>query len=198
MIIRRATVEDVVKIVNIHCSAFNDFFLTSLGIHFLTFYYKCFIKSNETITLVLEKDRKIIGFSASTMISDGFNRRLIISNLSGFCFISLWLLITKPFSLIRLVKNLSKVNNQIEEVPDYAELYSIGIVKSAQGKGYGKILLSELEQYLQDVGIDKLSLTTDYFNNENTLNFYYSMGYNILYDFLAYPNRRMFRLIKIL
>ena len=34
--------------------------------------------------------------------------------------------------------------------------------------------------------------------NPRAVGFYESMGYTILYDFIAYPNRKMYRLIKTL
>ena len=66
MTIRKVKIEDVNDIVSIHCSAFKGFFLTSLGPQFLKLYYTCFIKSNETITMVAEDEGRILGFSAST------------------------------------------------------------------------------------------------------------------------------------
>lgn len=44
--------------------------------------------------------------------------------------------------------------------------------------------------------INQLSLTTDYYGNESTIAFYKSMNFNVLYEFIAYPKRRMYRFIK--
>ena len=66
MNIRKAKIEDVNEVVNIHCSAFKGFFLTSLGPQFLKFYYTCFLKSNETVTMVAVDEGRILGFAAST------------------------------------------------------------------------------------------------------------------------------------
>jgi hypothetical protein len=41
-----------------------------------------------------------------------------------------------------------------------------------------------------------MSLTTDFYNNIKTIEFYKGLGYNIYYDFIAYPNRKMYRMIK--
>ena len=45
-------------------------------------------------------------------------------------------------------------------------------------------------------GVIYVSLTTDYDNNNKAVGFYNSMGYKILYEFVTYPNRKMYRLIK--
>ena len=51
------------------------------------------------------------------------------------------------------------------------------------------------EKVKQNHGL-KLSLTTDYQDNDKAIGFYKSLGYEPWYDFVTYPNRRMYRLIK--
>lgn len=198
MIIRKATINDVDTIVEIHLNAFEGFFLTSLGAEFLRFYYSCFVRSNETVTMIAEENGVIYGFSASSKFCKGFNSRLIKSNLIAFGLLSFKLLLIKPISLLRLVKNLSKKGESVIDNEDYAELYSIGVCKSAQGKGVGKMLLLKSEQVMKEEGVTRVSLTTDFDNNEQAVGFYHSMGYETLYEFVTYPNRKMYRLIKIL
>ena len=198
MIIRKATKNDVDTIVEIHLNAFEGFFLTSLGAEFLRFYYSCFVRSNETVTMIAEENGVIYGFSASSKFCKGFNSRLIKSNLIAFGLLSFKLLLIKPISLLRLVKNLSKKGENVIDNEDYAELYSIGVCKSAQGKGVGKMLLLKSEQVMKEEGVTRVSLTTDFDNNEQAVGFYHSMGYETLYEFVTYPNRKMYRLIKIL
>lgn len=198
MIIRKATINDVDTIVEIHLNAFEGFFLTSLGAEFLRFYYSCFVRSNETVTMIAEDNGVIYGFSASSKFCKGFNSRLIKSNLIAFGLLSFKLLLIKPISLLRLVKNLSKKGENVIDNEDYAELYSIGVCKSAQGKGVGKMLLLKSEQVMKEEGVTRVSLTTDFDNNEQAVGFYHSMGYETFYEFITYPNRKMYRLIKTL
>lgn len=198
MIIRKATINDVDTIVEIHLNAFEGFFLTSLGAEFLRFYYSCFVRSNETVTMIAEENGVIYGFSASSKFCKGFNSRLIKSNLIAFGLLSFKLLLIKPISLLRLVKNLSKNGENVIDNEDYAELYSIGVCKSAQGKGVGKMLLLKSEQVMKEEGVTRVSLTTDFDNNEQAVGFYHSMGYETFYEFITYPNRKMYRLIKTL
>lgn len=198
MNIRKATINDVDTIVEIHLDAFKGFFLTSLGPAFLNFYYTCFVKSSETVTMVAEEEGIVYGFSASTKVCKGFNSRLIKSNLFAFGMLSLKMLFTSPKALIRLAKNLTKKGEGVEDNEDYAELYSIGVSKSAQGKGVGKKLLTASEEILKKEGVRRVSLTTDFDYNEQAVGFYHSMGYETLYEFVTYPNRKMYRLIKTL
>lgn len=198
ILINRASEKDVDEIVRIHCDAFEGFFLTSLGTSFLTFYYKNFVRSNETVCMVATEDDKVMGFSAATKVCKGFNSRLIKQNLFGFALLSLKLLFINPRALIRLAKNLTKKGGTIDDNEDYAELYSIGVDRSQQGKGIGKKLLAKTEDVMRLEGVERVSLTTDYDNNDNAIGFYQSMGYEVLYEFVAYPNRKMYRLIKAL
>ena len=196
--IRYANNNDIESIVRIHSDAFKGFFLTSLGADFLKFYYSCFVKSKETIIMVAEENGEIYGFSASTKKSKGFNSRLIKHNFFSFGILSIKLLLKTPSALIRLIKNMKKKSADIKDNEDYAELYSIGVSKSAQGMGIGKRLLTSLEQAMKEAGVKQMSLTTDFYNNNQAIGFYHSLGYKILYKFIAYPNRKMYRLIKVL
>lgn len=196
--IRKASAKDIDEIVRIHCNAFKGFFLTSLGTSFLTFYYRCFVKSDETVSMVAIEESKVVGFSAATKECKGFNSRLIKQNLFSFALLSLKLLFSNPGALIRLAKNLTKKGDSVEDNEDYAELYSIGVDSNQQGKGIGKKLLAKTEEVMKLEGVERVSLTTDYDNNENAVGFYHSMGYETLYEFVTYPNRKMYRLIKTL
>ena len=138
------------------------------------------------------------GFCAATLLSKGFNKRLLKKNLIPFLFTSVGLLLSKPISLIRLYKNLQKKDPNLQDIGNYAEILSIGVSVDKQGQGFGKKLLIQLEDELNQRGCSRLSLTTDYFNNEKVIEFYKGLGFSIYYDFKAYPNRKMYRLIKTL
>ena len=194
--IKNAIVVDVKGIVAIHNNAFPDFFLTKLGDSFLRLYYKSMCKCDGAVTLCAVEDGKVVGFSTTAIKSAGFNTRLIKDNLSGFMWEAIKLLFTKPMSLTHLAKNMSKTNSDVEDKGDYAELFSIGVSPSCQGKGVGSKLLVETEKILVSKGVSKNSLTTDKYDNDATIAFYQRNGYDVMYEFTAYPNREMIRYIK--
>lgn len=196
MHIRKATLNDVPGIVDIHISAFPDFFLTTLGKSFLNFYYKCFIQSSLGLVLCVEEKGELLAFSATSLTSSGFNKKLIINNLLSFFILSLKLTLFSPKSLIRLIQNINKKGTDQDVKLDYAELFSIGVSEKYHGQGIGKKILFETEKLVRDNNIFNLSLTTDYYNNEATIAFYKTMGYKVFYEFTAYPNRKMYRFIK--
>lgn len=196
MEIRKPEKEEVHAISDIHLKAFDGFFLSELGSEFLSTYYNTVRENNRGVLLGCFEDNKLLGFCAATTLSEGFNKHLVKSNFFSFSKIGLFLLFSRPKALLRLLKNFTKSDPSVSDDGHYAELLSIGVSPTAQGKGVGKKLLMALEEYLNEMNVSKLSLTTDYYDNEKTLNFYKGMGYEIMYDFVAYPDRRMYRLIK--
>ena len=198
ILFRVARVEDVDSIAQIHLDAFPDFFLTSLGPSFLRTYYKCFVSSDDVVCVIAEENNAVVGFAVTACKSKGFNKRLLLKNLKSFIPESLRIFFTRPKALVHLLKNFSKQSDTVNDDGAYAELFSIGVKKSEQGKGIGTRLLDETEYLLTQAAVEKLSLTTDYYDNDSARSFYQSKGFELLYEFDAYPNRRMCRLIKSL
>lgn len=196
MEIRLINKEEIAGVVNVHLKAFEGFFLSDLGGSFLKTYYDSIRKNDRGILLGSFENERLIGFCAGTSLSDGFNAYLIRRNFLQFSITGITLLFSKPRALYRLYKNLKKTGTSITDSGNYAELLSIGIDPNFQGKGVGKRLLIQLELMLAKQGQNQISLTTDLHNNENSLQFYKSLDYDILYDFVAWPNRKMYRLIK--
>jgi ribosomal protein S18 acetylase RimI-like enzyme len=177
-------------------NAFEGFFLTTLGRSFLSFYYKAFVNSKDGIVLCAVADNEVYGFAAATKQCKGYNSNLIRTNLMSFVGLAIKLLFTRPSALVRLAKNITKKSDVIDDPEDYAELYSIGVAENAQGKGIGKRLLAAIEDKMKSEGVEKVSLTTDFYNNKSAIAFYRTMGYETLYEFISYPDRKMYRFIK--
>lgn len=196
MILREVKINEYSQLSDIHQKAFEDFFLTTLGNNFLNAYYKACIKSPETVSICILNDKeKIVGFCIGCILSKGFHKRLILRNKRLFFFQGLSLLFSKPKALFRLFFNLDK--NPIKgDDGEYAELLSIGVLPEIKNMGIGRDLIYKFEEFILVKGCKNIALTTDYFNNDSVLKFYKNAGYKIMYDFQAYPNRRMFKLIK--
>ena len=194
--IRLANTGDLQCVVLIHEKAFPDFFLTTLGSEFLKLFYTSVMNHKDGVLLVCENDERVIGFCAGTMLSSGFNKKLIKTNLRTYMMASLKILFTRPMSLVHLMKNMSKEEASQGDDGQYAELLSIGVDPTVQRSGGGTAMLKALEEEVKARGGKKLSLTTDFNDNEKAIGFYKSLGYETWYDFVTYPNRRMYRLIK--
>src|SRR5665213_1658197 len=196
MEIKLVAKKDLPEVVAVHKNSFKGFFLTELGDHFLKVYYDCVRKDAKGILTGFYEDGQLYGFCAATTLSKNFNKHLVKKNILRFSLIGIRLLLSRIPSLIRLFKNFSKTTSSVKDEGQYAELLSIGVSDKKQGQGIGKKLLLELENEMRLKGCSDLSLTTDYDNNEKVVQFYKGLGYNIYYDFIAYPNRKMYRMIK--
>lgn len=198
MNIRKATSEDIKRIVDVHCSAFNGFFLTKLGSSFLQLYYSSYFKEPTAILLVAERGGEIMGFSSATSLSAGFNSRLVKKDILRYMLRGCVIALTKPQALVNMAKNWTHRDPNVVDNGDYAELMSIAVSPNAQGGGIGKLLIEKTEEVVKSLSANRFSLTTDYYNNDSTITFYKRCGYKVMYEFTAYPNRKMLRMIKTL
>lgn len=183
-------------LTNIHLLAFNDFFLTTLGKSFLNAYYKSCLKSKESINVCVENEQgKIVGFGLGCINSKGFHKRLIKQNLITFIIQGIIILFSKPKDLFRLASNLEKTAYKDDD-GNYCDLLSIAVLPDYNGLGIGKELIKRFEEEAIKKGCKKISLTTDFENNESVIEFYKKSGYKIFYTFKSYPNRFMYKMIK--
>lgn len=196
MTAREAVLEDCDTIAEIHLRAFKDFFLSTLGHRFLKTFYKICIKSPGAVTVVCcSPDGEITGFALASVSAKDFYRKLLVKNALPFLKEAIILLLSKPRALLRLALNLSKSG---DESTDMAELLSIASLPLYKGKGVGKILIKSLEERLLKINVRGITLTTDYYKNEDAIRFYESSGYSITGEFIAYPARKMLRMSKSL
>lgn len=198
MQIIKAKTSDARTLAVEHQRVFPGFFLSTLGTSFLTTYYKALLKHPETICYLAVEDQKVLGYVVGRTRAHAFLKRVIKRNPLPFFLQGIKLLFTHTRALIRLANNLEKKNTgkgAIDE-QEYGEIALIGVSPEMKGRGIGHKLMRSLEADLKDRGVTQLSLTTDYYDNDDTLRAYKAWGFTVLYEFTTYPNRRMYRLIK--
>lgn len=186
---------DLSDVVRIHIKAFDGFFLTSLGTSFLRTYYKAVLKSSDSILIGAYTDQKLIGFGTGTVFSKGYNKRLIKKNFLAFLGAGSKLLICNPRAIFQLKKNFTKTGMKKDD-GRYSELYSIAVDPDCTARGIGTMIIQCFEKEAKERGAARISLTTDFYENEKALAFYKKNGYELYYEFMAYPERKMVRLIK--
>lgn len=188
---------DVDQVVSIHLDSFKGFFLTELGFQFLKLYYQaCIQEKSRSIGIgYFSEDGELLGFALGNTLSKGYYKMILKKNFLKFAVMGILILFRRLKSLVRLVRNMDKVKNDQDDGL-YAELLSIGVHSSQAGKGVGQALLKEFEKAVIMKGATKIALTTDYEKNERVVNFYKKCGYQVFYEFVTYPNRKMYKLIK--
>lgn len=187
--------EDLSDVVRIHIRAFEGFFLTTLGSSFLKTYYKAALKTEDSILAGAYIDQKLVGFGVGASLARGYNKRLVQNCLFSFLWEGVKLLFCKPKAIVQLKNNFRKTGEQKDD-GKYAELYSIAVEPDVGIRGIGSAIIHFFEREAKSQGVDRVSLTTDFYENEEVLAFYKKNGYEVYYEFMAYPNRKMLRLIK--
>jgi len=196
MNIRPAEKNEYSVLAAIHQKAFENFFLTTLGMGFLRTYYKASLNSSESVAICAVNDKnQVIGFCIGCILSKGYHKRLIKNNIAAFVVQGISILFTKPKALYRLAFNLDKSTIETDD-GNYAELLSIGVLPEIKNRGIGKEMIKKFEEAMINNGCKKIALTTDFNNNQKVLEFYKKTGYEIFCEFTTYPNRRMYKLIK--
>ena len=196
MQLRNLKQEDVSDIAKGHIISFSGFFLSSLGLNFLKTYYSACLNNKDTIAIGLFDDNgKLQGFATGTLKASGYHKKILLNNFYNFFISLIGVILVRPNVLARLFFNLNKSPKKSDK-KDYAELMSISILPEFKGLGYGKVLLDEFESTAKKMGAIRLALTTDFYNNLSVLNFYKINNYEIYYDFITYPNRKMYKMIK--
>lgn len=183
------------QIVYIHSEAFKESFLTSLGYEFLYVYYKSLMLSKNGLLLGLFVRGELVGFAAGNTSNRNFNKLLVICNLALYLPLTIKILLRNPSALIRLKRNISKgeIANRKECL---GELSSIGLIPSLQGKGFGRQLLEDFVKESRKRGVKALVLTTDFEDNDRSINFYKNAGFERLELITSFENRKMLKLMK--
>ena len=199
IIIRKSCKEDLDSIVKIHLIAFEGYFLSKLGYDFIYQYYQMYIDSDEVLLVAVNDEKKVIGFVCGLENSSDFYNEM---KMRWYRFLSVQFV----FNSLKLYKLVFKkmisifAKNKVNPInyPEYSnELTSISIIPEYSGYGIGTKLLTEYILKVRDNKKSKsIVLTTDFFDNDNVINFYKKNGFNIYTDFCQSVNRKMLVLIK--
>jgi ribosomal protein S18 acetylase RimI-like enzyme len=170
-------VKDAFNVASLHKRAFTSFFLTRLGLKFLTQFYKALIVRDDTICMGYFDERKeLVGFYVANYNHKGFYKDLCKEHYIKFLASSFHIFVLKPSLLIRLVKSFTS-SPSLVDVTGYPYLLSICVDPSLQNKGLGKTMMHDLLSIIQAKGHKGLYLTTDALENEFANAFYVKSGF---------------------
>ena len=77
--IREIKKDDASLVAVLHHMMFKNFFLTSLGTNFLSFFYSTLINSKNCIGIVIFSDRRLIGFAIGNTRNSGVYKKIIFA-----------------------------------------------------------------------------------------------------------------------
>jgi GNAT superfamily N-acetyltransferase len=178
--IRKAILEDVAGIVNVHLVSFHNFFLTFLGKRFLALLYREILAEPESIALVaVTEDGAIQGFAVGVRDQTNLYARLATRRCLLFAATSVHAVLKRPQILPRLFRAFKYVANS-KKAACPALLMSIAVVPAYEHNHVGHELL---ERYIYEsirLGVDEVCLTTDRDKNERGNSFYQHHGFKVV------------------
>ena len=179
--ITRLGVRDAKTIAKIHASALKDDFLPSLGINFLTIFYKGLYAIKGVSIFGSKRGTRITGFIVGTDDMSGLFKKILKNNfltLSWFLFLTV---IRKPALIIKIAETFLYPG---KEAGPKAELVVIAIQKNYQGKGLGKSLVKELEREFRKNKVKEYKLTVH--ADKKAVRFYEKLKYKRIGEFMLY------------
>lgn len=189
--LRTATKTDVVGIVNVHLSSFENFFLTFLGRRFLELMYHEVLREPNHVAIVAEsQEGEILGFVAGVTNQTSYYHRLVTEKWFVFALASVRSVFRQPSIVPRLFRAL-KYTGKASAAACPALLLSIAVSPNAKGKGIGRLLVQQFLTDMAEKGVTKVCLTTDRDNNQATNNFYRKLGFTKIHDFETPEGRWM-------
>lgn len=187
---KKLTANDASDIALVHYQSFPDFFLTSLGSSFLSFFYKGVLANSNGLGIGIYINNELIGFAIGTTKANGFYKSVLSANFLTLAWAALPALIKQPSKIKRLLKSFSTSGeNEYEQA---SSLLSICILPAYKSKGFGALLIKQFEDKLKELGIRDLILTTDSYENDQTNLFYKKNNYACTKSFLQ--GKRMMNL----
>lgn len=169
--------EDVPRVVDVHLSAFDGFFLSSLGRRFLALFYAEAIALGE-IAFVVEVDGRVVGLVMGSARPGEFFSKLLRRRAFAFARAAVPALIRSPGIALRLARALSKPRDAARPVGT-ATLMSLGVAPEAQSLGTGRMLVRAFCDEAQRRGAVRVDLTTDKAENERANVFYERLGFRV-------------------
>lgn len=169
--------------------------MTSLGVRFLSEFYKAFITDPVAIAVVAESDTGCVcGVVVGTLTPAGFFKRLLYRRWWAFILASAWAFLRRPTIAPRLVRALGYRGNAPTDIKR-ALLSSIAVDPSRHGMGIGRRLVETWLAEAQRRGAIGCYLTTDAHENEAVNAFYSRVGWKLQSTYATPRGRSMNRYI---
>lgn len=189
--IRLMEKRDCSRVSAIHLSAFEGFFLASLGHRLLRVYYETVIEFGQ-VALVSENGGQIAGFVTGIDRDYGFYKKLVTLRAPWFVHALSGTLVRNPAVSIRILRRLFERT----EARDRADvktitLTSIAVLPEYQGTGTAKTLLDAFKQEARARGFQRIELETDAEDNERVCRFYEREGFSVSREYTTAEGRRM-------
>ena len=186
----KAENRDYSAVANLHINEISRGFLSTLGNVFLLRLYETINKEDGACVLVARENKDILGFIAGVIDTKGLFKKIVMKK---------WMYLLPPLvwyifrfavlkKMVETVMYGFKKKDSSESIGTCtAELLAIAVGKDFQGKGIGRMLLSELEVFFTSKDISKYKVVTFSLDNQSN-KFYTSCDFKQVKSFLHHGN----------
>ena len=188
--IREVRFTDLEDVVHIHLSAFDRFFLSSMGPSFLREFYKAVLLDKSNVAIIAVQGGSVAGFAVGTITPEGLYRRMLPNRGYRLLLASVLPILKQPQTVPRLLRRLLMAGNVIYK-PGQALLMSLAVDPARQREGIGRDLVLGFLEEAKNRGATSVSLTTDRDGNETANQFYLRLGFSFSGSFKAPEARTM-------
>jgi len=188
--IRPAEQSDITGMVDVHLSAFQNFFLTFLGPRFLELLYREILIYPDGIAAVYVEDKRIKGLVAGTVAPPNFYKHLLRTRWFQFAWAALGTALRRPVIIPRLLRAFL-YPSQTSSQSNVATLMSLAVDPQMQGKGIGQKLVKAFQDEALRRGVRHVNLTTDRLNNDSVNRFYQKLGFHCKRMYITPQGREM-------
>lgn len=193
--IRKAIIDDLDKIVDIHMASFDGFFLSSLGPGFLKTFYKDFLLDENGCCIVCDEDGRTVGFAVGVMNPAQYFRHTFRKRLIPLALSTIKSILRDPAIIVKLINRAITYPEKSAKKENVALLSSIAVLPEYHNRRLGEMLVKEFIREAGNKGAMEVTLTTDKFNNDRVIRFYQNMGFKIDRSFKSYEGREMYDFI---
>ncbi len=187
---RKATLQDMEDVAELHLQIFKGYFLSSFGKELVKKYYEMFLLENDLFVLAIDK-QNVVGFCmgdlkgsiARAKFEETYRTALIFSILKQ-CICLNKQAIRKVMDRLKTCFVRKKQTSQTQSPAisaDAADLLSIGVLPEYRGTGCSEKLLLEFEKLLKEKHIRCYTLSV-LKENERTKSFYLKHGFTLLHS----------------
>jgi colanic acid biosynthesis glycosyl transferase WcaI len=189
--------EHIRQVVQIHMSAFPNFFLTFLGPRFLEEFYGSFAVDPAGIGFVGQDvhTKQVYGAVVGPFNPAGYFKRLLKRRWWAFCIASSTAVLKKPTVTPRLFRAVFYRGDAPSGRQDISLLSSIAVSPNIQTKGIGRALVGAFLGEVKKRGGKGVFLTTDAKDNDKVNRFYQNLRFKLESSHLTPEGREMNRYV---
>ncbi len=187
------------QVVQVHMSAFPNFFLTFLGPRFLGEFYGSFAVDPAGIGFVSQdvRTKQVYGVIVGPINPAGYFKRLLKRRWYAFCIASLTAVLKKPAVIPRLFRAVFYRGDAPSGRQDISLLSSIAVSSDIQTKGIGRTLVAAFLDEVKKRGGKGVFLTTDAKDNDKVNSFYQNLGFKLESSHVTPEGREMNRYVFV-